>query len=177
MNLSEILKNGQQEDLQKQWDATRAAAEFAPLPAGEYIARILAGELEISRAKSTPGYRLAFRVLEGAHANRQFWLDIWLTPAALPMAKRDLAKIGITELDQLERPIQQGIRCRVQLTLRRDDAGTERNHVRRFEVVGIDEPEADPFAPQPPISPDDECVVIRCGEPGEPAYEDESEDE
>ncbi len=28
---------------------------------------------------------------------RQFWHDIWLTPVALPMAKRDLAKLGATK--------------------------------------------------------------------------------
>ena len=54
-----------------------------------------------SKTKGTPGYKLAFRVLEGDHQGRQFWHDVWLTPAALPMAKRDLAKLGVTALEQL----------------------------------------------------------------------------
>ena len=63
------------------------------------------------------------------------------------MAKRDLAKLGVTALEQLERPLPPGIRCRVKLTLRNDDDGSEYNRVKTFEVVGIDPPEVDPFAP------------------------------
>ena len=64
------------------------------------------------------------------------------------MAKRDLGKLGVTSLDMLERPLPPGIRCTVKLALRRDDDGNEHNRVRSFEVVGIDEPERDAFAPQ-----------------------------
>ena len=63
------------------------------------------------------------------------------------MAKRDLAKLGVTALEQLERPLPPGIRCKVKLALRRDDDGTEYNRVKHFEVVGIDPPELDAFAP------------------------------
>lgn len=108
--LSDILRNGTAESLQKQWGETEAAGEFEPLPAGEYVARIIGGELESSRTNSTPGYKLTFCVLEGEHAGRKFWTDIWLTPAALPMAKRDLGKLGVTDLDQLEQPLPAGIR-------------------------------------------------------------------
>lgn len=66
----------------------------------------------------------------------------------MPMAKRDLNKLGITSLLQLEKPLPIGIRCKVQVALRRDDNGTSFNRVRHFEVVGIDQPEADPFAPE-----------------------------
>ena len=64
------------------------------------------------------------------------------------MAKRDLAKLGVTALEQLEQPLPPGIRCKVKLALRRDDDGTEYNRVKRFEAVGIDPPEQDAFAPQ-----------------------------
>ena len=85
--LSDILANGSAETLRKQWGETEAAGEFEPLPAGEYVARIIGGELTTSRTNATPGYKLTFRVLEGEHEGRQFWHDIWLTEAALPMAK------------------------------------------------------------------------------------------
>jgi hypothetical protein len=101
-----------------------------------------------SKTKGTAGYKLAFRVLEGDHQGRQFWHDVWLTPAALPMAKRDLTKLGVTALEQLERPLPPGIRCRVKLALRRDDDGAEYNRVKTFAVEGIDPPEVDPFAPK-----------------------------
>src|SRR5262249_1375317 len=88
-----------------------------------------------------------FEVLEGEHTGRRFWHDLWLTDAALPMAKRDLGKLGITKLDQLDQPLQPGIRCKVRLALRRENDGTEDNPVRSFQVLGIDQPEAEPFAP------------------------------
>jgi hypothetical protein len=146
-SLSDILLNGQRESLTRAWGEAKAAEDFAPLPPGEYVARIIAGELFTSKTKGTAGYKLAFRVLEGDHQGRHFWHDVWLTPAALPMAKRDLAKLGVTALEQLERPLPPGIRCNVKLSLRRDDDGSENNKVKRFDVIGIDPPETDAFAP------------------------------
>lgn len=95
----------------------------------------------------TGGYKLGFRVVEGEHTGRRFWCDIWLTPAAVAMAKRDLSKIGVTSLEQLERPLPQGIVCAVNLSLRRDDDGAKYNRVKRFELLRIEPPKPDPFAP------------------------------
>jgi hypothetical protein len=148
MRLSDILANGgDADDMKRLWESTEAAGELAPLPAGEYVAHVVGGELSASRTNSTPGYKLTFRVCEGTFEGRQFWHDCWLTPAALPQSKRDLGKLGVTSLEQLEQPLPRGIRCKVKLALRRDDDGTERNRVRTFEVVGIDPPDVDPFAP------------------------------
>jgi hypothetical protein len=152
-SLSDILHDGAKESLSQAWGETQAAEDFTPLPPGEYVARIVGGELFTAKTTGTAGYKLAFRVLEGDHQGRQFWHDVWLTPAALPMAKRDLAKLGVTALEQLERPLPPGIRCRVKVALRKDDDGTEYNRVKRLEVVGIDEPEQDAFAPADPPSP------------------------
>jgi hypothetical protein len=152
-SLSDILRNGERESLSRAWGETQAAEDFTPLPSGEYIARIVGGELFTSKTKGTAGYKLAFRVLEGDHQGRQFWHDVWLTPAALPMAKRDLAKLGVTALEQLERPLPPGIRARVKLALHQDDDGNDYNWVKRFEVVGIDPPEVDPFAPGDAVEP------------------------
>lgn len=145
--LTDILRNGQAENLQQAWDSTEAADELATLPPGEYIAHIIAGELETSKTNATPGYKLTFRVCEGEYTGRQFWHDVWLTEAALPLAKRDLAKLGVTSLEQLERPLPRGIRCACKLVRRTGDDGAEFNRVRTFTVVGIDEPETDAFAP------------------------------
>jgi len=149
-SLSDILAagGGSGDDFRDLWNNTEAAGEMGPLPPGEYLADIISGELEASRTKATPGYKLVFSVVEPVEfAGRRFWHDCWLTAAALPQTKRDLAKIGVTSLDQLERPLPARIRCRVKLALRRDDDGNERNRVRSFEVVGIVEPERDAFAP------------------------------
>jgi len=150
MRLSDILSSGDGsgDDLKRLWNDTEAAGEMAPLPAGEYVSHIVDGSLATSRTNATPGYKLTFKVLEPEpFAGRMFWLDCWLTPAALPQSKRDLGKLGVASLEQLERPLPKFIRCKVKLALRKDDDGTERNRVRSFEVVGIDKPEEDPFAP------------------------------
>lgn len=97
--------------------------------------------------KGTPGVKLCWKIIEGEHAGRRIWHDCWLTPAALGQSKRDLGKLGVTALEQLETPLRPGIRCRVKLALRKDDGGGERNRVRCFEVVGIDAPDTDAFAP------------------------------
>ena len=145
--LSDII-NGGTDSFRDQWTRTEAASDFAPLPTGTYTARVIAGELATSK-NGTPGYKLTFRVLEGEHTGRQFWHDVWLTPAALPMAKRDLGKLGIASPEQLDRPLPPGIRVKARVALRRDDDGTEYNRVRSFEVVGIDaDPTSDAdFAP------------------------------
>jgi hypothetical protein len=126
---------------------------MGPLPAGEYICKILAGELESSRTNATPGYKLTFEVLEGPLTGRRFWHDCWLTPAALPQTKRDLAKIGVRSLEQLEHPLPRWIVCRCKLALRRDDDGNERNRLKSFDVLRIDRPDVDPFAPAA-VAPD-----------------------
>jgi hypothetical protein len=148
--LSDILTGGAG-SLLDAWESTEAASDFAPLPAGTYAARLIAGELFTAKS-GTPGYKLTFKVIEGEHAGRQFWHDVWLTAAALPMAKRDLGKLGVKSVEQLEKPLPPGIRCSCKLALRRDDDGTEYNRVRSFDVIGID---ADPTADDdfPPTEP------------------------
>jgi len=145
--LSDILHGNGNGDIRDLWDKTEAAAELAPLPAGTYAATIVKGELFTSKEKQTPGYRLEFVVDDGDFRNRRFWADCWLTPAALPQTKRDLQKLGCTDLAQLERPLPARFRCQVKLVLRKDDNGEMFNKVRRFDVTGIEKIPRDPFAP------------------------------
>jgi len=145
--LTDILHGNDRDRLGREWDKTTAAEEYSPLPKGSYIAHIVSGELHESK-NGKPGYKLTFQVLDGKYEGRRFWHDTWLSDAALPMAKRDLGKLGIKSPDQLEQPLQVGIRCKVSLAVRRgDDGDTEYNRVRKFEVLGIDEPKPDPFTP------------------------------
>jgi hypothetical protein len=149
-SLSDLLAaSGGGDDIRDLWNTTEAAGEMGPLPPGDYTADIIGGELETSRTNRTAGYKMTFEVVEPTEfAGRRFWHDCWLTPAALPQSKRDLGKLGVTALTQLERPLPARFRCRVKLALRKDDNGEERNRVRTFEVTGIVEPERDPFAPE-----------------------------
>lgn len=146
--LSDILAAGGfgGDDFNNVWTSTDAAGEFDPLPPGDYICHAERGELRTAKT-GTPGYSLAFKVIDGPHSGRLCWLDLFLTPAALPMAKRDLLKLGIDSPEKLERPLPAGIRCKVKIALRKDDHGNETNTVRRFDVIGIDEPARDAFAP------------------------------
>lgn len=148
MKLTDILANGgNSDDLRKLWESTKAAGETGPVPAGEYVCRIISGDLETSRTNATPGYKLTFEVQEGEFAGRRFWHDCWLTAAALPASKRDLAKLGVSSLDQLEQPLPRWIICRCKLAVRTDDEGNERNRLKSFEVIRFDKEKDDPFAP------------------------------
>lgn len=140
--------------LRDQWNRTEAAADFAPLPAGTYECHIHGVELFNART-GTPGVKIRFDVCEGEHAGRVVFHDCWLTPAALPQTKRDLLKLGIDTLDKLESAaVPPGrIRCAVRVALRTDDDGVQFNRVRRFDVLRIDEPQADPFAPADDTDP------------------------
>ena len=62
--LSDIL-DGNTDSIRKQWDETEAAGDFAPLPGGTYVARIIAGEL--SGVDLTT---IRYRRLKAEHAKR-----------------------------------------------------------------------------------------------------------
>ncbi len=165
--LTDILLNSEREKLDRAWSTTKAAADLKPLPSGLYRCRIANGELFKSKS-GTPGYKLKLVVVEGDYLDRVVWLDVWLSDAALPMAKRDLSKIGVTSLEQLERPLPEGIIVIAKVALRKDDDGREYNRVNRLDVVAIEPPEPEPFAPPcngaPEPSPN--------GEEGHPPTED-----
>lgn len=148
MGLLDILSNGNgDDDLKKLWDTSEAADDFKPLPDGAYVCHAVDGVLDKSR-QGTPGYKITFKVLEPSeHAGRLIWHDCWLTPAAMPQSKRDLGKLGIQSLEQLQKPLPRFIRCKVKIALRTDDDGTQRNRVKTFEAVGFDKEPVDPFAP------------------------------
>lgn len=145
--LADILAGPGTAALAESWGKTEAAKDFVPLPKGEYDAVVIDGALFTAKT-GTPGYKLTFEVDGGEYAGRRFWHDVWLTPAAMPLAKRDLTKLGVSRLDQLEKPLPARFRCRVKLALRKEDDGTERNRVMRFEVTGAEPPDA--FAPPAP---------------------------
>lgn len=151
-SLSSLFAAHDRQRLETAWKTTEAADEYTPLPSGEYNTHIVAGELTQSRNKK-PGYKLTFEVLEGEHSGRRIWHDIWLTEPAIPMAKRDLAKLGVPVKDFvnmmkcLEKPLPQGIRCMVRLAVRTDDDGNKRNRVQTFTVLDIDKPVRNAFHP------------------------------
>jgi hypothetical protein len=160
--LSDILRGSDRDTLARQWNETEAAKDLEPLPTGEYVFRILSGELFTSK-QGTPGYKLTLEVIQGEHEGRRCWHDVWLTDPALPMAKRDLGKIGVTDLEQLERPLPPGILIRAKIALRKNDDGTEHNRVVRFEPAGVER--GDAFEPPQEIDENGESESFSFGTP------------
>jgi len=151
-SLVDVLNGTGRDDLARQFDEAEAAGDMVPLPRGTYRCRLTDGELVTSKG-GTPGYALTFTVDDGEHKGRRLWHTAWLTPAALPMTKRDLAKLGVTSLDQLDRPLPAVFVCDLKVALRVDDDEVERNRVVSFTVVDVlvDPTADDDFAsPLPP---------------------------
>jgi len=65
-----------------------------------------------------------------------------LTEKALPYAKRDLGKIGITKMEQLDRPLPARLLTEVKVVVRTDDDGVERNRVDGDEQRKRSRPES-----------------------------------
>ena len=135
-SLVDVLKGIDRDELAWQFDEANVASDLTTLPRGTYRCRLTHGEFSQSTS-GKPGYTLTFTVDNGGHKDRRVWHTAWLTQAALPMTKRDLAKLGVTTLEMLEKPLPAGIVCEVKVALRVDDDGTERNRVVSFEVVAV----------------------------------------
>jgi hypothetical protein len=155
-SLVDVLNGSARAELARQFDEAEAAGDMLPLPRGTYRCRVTDGELVASKG-GTPGYSLTFTVDAGEHKGRKLWHTAWLTPAALPMTKRDLAKLGVTSLDMLENPLPPGFVCDVKVVVRADDDGVERNRVVSFVLVEalVDPTADDDFAsPAPDTTPE-----------------------
>jgi len=147
--LSDILLNSEREQLDRLWSNTKPADDLKPIPRGLYRCRIIKGELFRAR-NGTLGYKLTLEVIEGDYAGRRLWHDVWLTQDGAKYALRDLSKLGITRTEQLDAPLPEGIIVFANVVLRRGDDGTERNelkHTNPFDVLAIEPPAPEPYAP------------------------------
>lgn len=134
-------------DMLDQFDSATAADEFGPLPKGTYVCLAVRGQLTTA-GTGTPGYGVEFKVIEGESTGRRLWRTWYLTPAAMAYTKRDLAKFGLDSKDNLTAPFPAGrLVLAVTVSVRKGDDGAERNEVTKVELLRVQEPEADPFAP------------------------------
>jgi hypothetical protein len=133
--------------LRDAWNQAAAAPEFKPIPADEYTCRVTETTVEESRTNQTPCVKIAFEVSEGEFRGRKLWHRVWLTTSAMSITKRELGKLGISEFDEVGRPLRHELVCRVRVAIRRGDDQREFNHVTRFAVVRTEPLAADPFAP------------------------------
>jgi hypothetical protein len=151
--LEEILSEGV-EEFKQRWDQTKPADESKPIPAGEYRALVADGELAKSR-NGTPSYKLSFEILEPEEFyGRKVFHDLWLTPKALSIALRDLARIGIRSAMQLEDPLPVGMIVSLKVALEMSDKGNEYNKVLSFKISTNGTPASRPRALDPPRSND-----------------------
>jgi hypothetical protein len=128
------------------WDDIPPAPERGPVPPDHYVAHVKDGTLFNAKTK-TPGYKLTFEIIEGDYKGRLCWYDIWLTEKNKANAVRDLLKLGIKGKSQLELPLPRGIRCNIRVVKRESANGDDYNEVKEFQVIGIDPPQLDAFAP------------------------------
>jgi hypothetical protein len=145
--LSDILTNSELEQFEQDWYSAEAAPGLKPIPPDIYKCRVVNGVPKKNARSGKPSYKLTLEVVEGEYTGRLLWHDIWMTKDAMPIAKRELAKLGVTHLEQLDRPLPPGIILTVSVSIWRSDKGREFNQIDRFDVVAIEPPTADPFAP------------------------------
>jgi hypothetical protein len=146
--LSDILRGSTGSWIQGDWSKVRAAPERKPVPPAEYVCLIIDGRLDNARVRGTPDYKLTLEIAEGEFIGRHLWYDVWLTDRNRENAKRDLEKLGVQGPEQLETPLPPGIKVRAKVVNHREDSGDERNVVRWFEVIGVEQPAPDPYAPR-----------------------------
>lgn len=145
---------GNTDDLFDRFDAVEAADDFAPLPKGVYVALAVGGRLDKART-GADCHKVEFRATEGEYAGRRLWWDKYSTADALPYTERDLAKLGIDSKAKLLRPLPADrLVCELTVVLRRGDDGSERNEIRNLEVMRVQDPPTDPFAPADAAEPD-----------------------
>jgi len=149
MNLSEIFNNNAGGDggLDR-YDATEAAPDFAPLPPGVYVARVLKGEYTTTRA-GADAYRLRFVVIEGEHVGKTLIRTWTFSERALPYVKRDLTPFGLTSSAKLLGAFPEpGREYRVKLwvAVQCSDDGRTFNDVKKVQLITAGPP-TDPPAP------------------------------
>jgi hypothetical protein len=134
------------------FDSTEAAPEFAPLPPGVYVARVVRGEVCQTKA-GTDAYRIRFEVIEGPYAGRTVIRTWTFSERALPYTKRDLAPFGLTSSAKLLSPFPEPGRdyiVRLVVALQRSDDGREFNDVKKLDLIRVVESPIGEFLLSPP---------------------------
>jgi len=128
------------------FNSIKPAGDYTPIPTGTYEAEAIQGT-KTESSKGTPCYKVIWRIEGGEHDGRRVFQDFWLTDRALPITRRDLAKLGITTGEQLNRSVAEGIVCKICIVKKRRDSGAEYNEVRSIEYLRT---KVNPFIPEPP---------------------------
>jgi len=149
-----------QEEIAAAFEGMASAPRFGPVPSGEYVCRVIRGEFGRS-SRGTPGFKVAFEVIEGEFANRRIWLDFWLTGPALAARERELRALGLTDRARMVENLPPIIAA-VRVARRQNNKGVFFNEVIKDGVrfIGFSElrgPQAAPQAAEPdPFDVDDD---------------------
>ena len=148
--LSDIVKD--MAGLKQQWANTKPAPDTdKPIPPGEYVCDLTEGSAFEAKT-GTPGYKVTLKVKEGEFVGRLVWHDFYLSEKALPYTLRALAKIGITDPEQLDTGLPAGLVVKAKIVVNKRDDGSERNEVRSWELVAVNA-DANPAPTQPDAPP------------------------
>lgn len=121
------------------FDEAVPAPEYSPIPPGTYAARILRGEYCPTKA-GADAYRMRFEVTEGPYAGRTLIRTWTFGPKALVYTKLDLAPFGLTTTAALLAPFPPAGReylVRLTVAIQKGDDGTERNDIKKIELIRI----------------------------------------
>lgn len=127
-DLNDILKA----QMKKLKEATPAPDFYEPIKPGKYEARVVSAESCMVGAKETLAIKVCFLILQGEYAGHHAWMTVWLTDRALPIAKRALVKLGITDADDLNSPELKTYQCEIRVVVNDDGY----NDVKSFKVIG-----------------------------------------
>lgn len=117
------------------FDNAESAERLAPLPAGEYQARAVDARLDESR-RGTPFFGMRLEIVAGEHTGRRLVMKWYLSGAAMPYSKRDLAALGITSFAMLRQGcVPRGL-VRLRVALRAGDNGGQYNEVKAVFPCG-----------------------------------------
>jgi len=141
MNLNDAFSDGF-----ANFDSAEPAPEFAPVPPGVYVARVVSGEMTTTRAGAN-AYKMKFEVSEGPQTGRTV-VRMWtFGEKAIKYTKRDLSPFGLTTTAKLLTPFPDAGReyvVRLVVALQRGDDGISRNDIKNLTVVRVtDSPFAD----------------------------------
>src|SRR5262245_28365800 len=135
--LSEIVQH--LAALKSAWASTKPAADLAPLPPGPYTCSLDDIRPDASRS-GTPRLKITLTVKDGEHAGRRVFHDAYLSVAAIPFTLRLLGKVGLDDLDLIDRGIPPGIVVRAKVVQRSRDDGETFNEVRDWSLVAVESP-------------------------------------
>ncbi len=113
-----------------------APFESAELPPGTYTGTLMMSRIVRSWRSKSVGVALYWDV-QLRHGKKRVWRTLWLSPAALPRTKRELAQLGVRTLADLDNdpPVPAGAICKLVIADRRDRDGYVETRIVHWEVL------------------------------------------